>query len=108
MKTMCRCYTGSTGKKMTNPIDTPAGRGMCFKPMIGGGSGNALLGTPTSANPPFFGREQLDTQGFYSLGKGTKGLPAPPMGEMNRLADKLSRLHVKPAKALKKNIKINF
>jgi hypothetical protein len=77
-----------------------SGGGMYVRPIYGTGSGNALLGTPPSATPPFGGREQLSTEAFYSLGKGINSLSG--------LEDKLKRLTVKPVKSLKKNIKINF
>lgn len=105
MPTICKCQYGKTGRRMSAPLDMPSGKGMCFRSMIGGGSGNALLGVAPEARPPFLGKEQLDTQGFYSLGKGTRGLPAPP--SLDNLASKLSKIKIN-TKPLKKNIKINF
>jgi hypothetical protein len=88
-----------------SPLSMPSGKGMCFKPMIGAGT-TFLLRVP-DAEPPFLGKEQLDTQAFYSLGRGTKGLPTPPSHSNNDLSMKLSKIRINP-KPVKKNIKINF
>jgi hypothetical protein len=85
-----------------------SGGGMYVRPIYGSGTTGVLLGVPTSARPPFLGREQLDTEGFYSLGKGMKNVGLSASNSLSGLEDKLKRLTIKPVKSLKKNIKMNF
>jgi len=102
-------HMGKNGRKMMSTMNGKKSTAMSVKPMRGGGSGNALLGVAPSSMPPFQGKEQLDTQAFYSIGRGAVGLPTPPQmkGEMGKIADRLSKLHIKE-KPIRKNIKINF
>ena len=97
----CMCYRNFKNQRGNVIMRTMrSGRSMAMRPIMG--SGAVLLGTPPTAQPPFYGTEQLSSEVLYSKGSGVKS-------EMDKLSSKLDKLNlVKPSKTVRKNIKISF
>lgn len=104
------CCNACIGRsKGCAPISTKRGTGLYVRPIYGSGS-PLLLGVAPTARPPFLGKEQLDTQAFYGVGRGAgNSMTSRSLGEVpSTLENKLKNLTLKPVKSLRKNIKINF
>ena len=97
----CMCYRNfknGRGNGLMKTLPMRNNRGMAIKPISGAGA--VLLGIPPTARAPFLGKEETVPANYYK-GSG--------ISEMDKLSSKLDKLNlVKPAKNIRKNIKISF
>ena len=104
MKNQFCCKT-CMGKSGVSSIRNNRGMGFFVRPIYGGAAATLLKHNEATARPAFLGKEQLATQGFYSLGQGMKQ-------DVNKISssieEKLKKLTLKNPKELRKNIKLSF
>jgi hypothetical protein len=97
---MCyRNLRNGRGNGLMKTLPISSNRGIAIKPIRGAGA-LLLSNLNITARPPFLGKEEVVPNVFYK-GSG--------ITEMDKLNSKLDKLNlVKPAKNIRKNIKISF